>query len=687
MPVTRREFVKIGAMAGAGVMLARGRAYAAWGVQTPALRLFSHPLRTLADMAPASPVSSYAGTSAYPGVDYYEIAMREFSDHLHPDFKDVNLAPLKTRLWGYGNKSAAEGDFRHLGGSVVANRGTAVRVRFSNELPSSHLFSSCVDNTVPGLRPEVAALQNRATVHLHGGHVPWVSDGGPYHWFTPEGTTGASVPIGGWLPDPITGAYTNDYWYPNDQSARLMWYHDHAIGNTRLNAYAGLASGYILRDPAEQLLINSGALPGPDREIPLVFQDKIFTPDGQLWYPDTYNQLFFGPPAPAPNPLPIQSLNPEFWGDTMLVNGTVSPFVEVQPRRYRFRILNACNTRFLRLSLMRAAGKAFPDNTEPSLRDPGPALQLIGTEGGFLDPVANPQGLLLPGGAPLVLAPAERADVLIDFSKVKPGSYLIFSNDAAVPFPGGTPLADFYPQNRKLGTPPTPGFAPNTRSVLQFRVGPLVGAADAPVPATWTLPPLDPTLNAAWGTIPPGAKVRDLTLNEAFDEYGRLAQLLGGVQLQADGGFGLTSDATASETPDAGATEVWNIYNLTADAHPIHFHLANAQVVSRQPFNMRQFTGVPSWTAKPRPADPDEMGWKETVKMYSGECTTVVMKFDLPPDPVIPVGGSPRAITVPESGRTGGYEYVWHCHILEHEEHDMMRPMVVTPPPASKPRP
>ena len=665
MRVTRREFVKVSTIAGAGLMLARGRAYANWGAQSPPLKLFTHPLRTLGQMAPATKVGGYASGSGYPAVDYYEITMREFLDRLHPDIV------ADTKLWGYGNKADASSGFKHLGGAVIANRGTAVRVRFFNDLPASHFLP--VDNTVPAVDSATAMLENRAAVHLHGGHVPWISDGGPFHWFTPNGTTGASVPPGGWLPDPGGGGLTNDYWYPNDQSARLMWYHDHAVGNTRLNAYAGLATAYILRDPAENTLVASGAIPA--REVPLVFQDKIFDESGQLWYPDTYNQLFFGPPAAADLSLPQPSLNPEFWGDTMLVNGTVAPFLEVEPRRYRFRILNACNTRFLSLALVRASGKAFPDNTEPARNDPGPAMQLIGTEGGFLDPAVHPQGLLIPGGAPLVLAPAERADLIIDFSKVKPGSYLIFSNDAPVPFPGGTPLADFYPTNRRLSQPPTPGFTPNTRSVLQFRVVPISGEADMPAPAGWQLPPLDPAPLAPWDTTRPDVLVRDLTLNESTDDYGRLSQLLGGVELH-DGSFGLEYEDEPTETPHAGAVEVWRIFNLTADAHPIHFHLANAQILSRQPFNIRQFGGVPSWTSKARPADPDEMGWKETVKMYSGECTTVVMKFDLPPDPVLPGVGP---VSVPESPRTGGHEYVWHCHILEHEEHDMMRPLVVMP--------
>jgi spore coat protein A len=240
---------------------------------------------------------------------------------------------------------------------IVANRGVPVRINVLNELPSAHTLP--VDQSIPGA--EFGQAENRAALHLHGGFVPWPSDGGPFHWSTPEGVRGPSVVD--WLPTNKRRVLNNDHYYPNDQSARLMWYHDHAIGITRLNAYAGLASGYILRDPAELELIASGAI--PSREIPLIIQDKIFDVDGSLWYPSIYDQDFFSyePPPGAPS-LPVPSTGAEFWGDTMLVNGTAYPYAEVEPRRYRLRILNACNTRFVTLRLVYAKGTAFP--TAPS---------------------------------------------------------------------------------------------------------------------------------------------------------------------------------------------------------------------------------------------------------------------------------------------------------------------------------
>ena len=653
----RRGFLKIAAMAGTAALIPWRRAWAAFA-QTVPLQKFVQPLRGLG--GPTGIPLATPNRTTYPGLDYYQIALREFQDQLHPDL-------LPTRLWGYGD-AAPGAPFRHLGGVIAAERGVPVRINVVNALPSAHILP--VDQSIPGA--EAGQPQNRAAIHLHGGFVPWASDGGPFHWSTPEGLRGPSVID--WLPtnDRLAPA-NNDHYYPNDQSARLMWYHDHAIGITRLNAYAGLASGYVLRDAAELGLIAAGAI--PSREIPLIFQDKIFDTDGSLWYPRVYDQQFFAylPPAGAP-PLPVPSTGAEFWGDTMLVNGTAYPFVEVEPRRYRLRLLNACNTRFLSLRLVYAKGPVFPDSAEPNPNLPGPAFQQIGTEGGFL-----PAPVIVGvdrNTLPLILSPAERADVIVDFGKVAPGDILILYNDAPVPFPGGTPLADFYPANNRLATPPPSGFGPNTRTLLQVRVIPRTGSPEGK-PVKLRLPAPDPPLLVPLGvmTPPAGAVVRDLTLNEAIDQYGRLSQLLGTSAPTAPGAFGRSYESAPTETPAIDAVEVWRIFNLTADAHPIHFHLVNVQVLSRQAFKAAQFNGTPVFTAAPIPPDPNELGWKETVRMNPGECTTVVMQFKLP---VVNDWRNPGGtIEVPPSPRTGGHEYVWHCHILEHEEHDMMRPLIV----------
>ena len=247
-----------------------------------------------------------------------------------------------------------------------------------------------------------------------------------------------------------------------------------------------------------------------------------------------------------------------------------------------------------------------------------------------------------------------------------------------MPFPGGTPLADFFPGNTRLANSPQPGFGPNTQTLVQFRVIARGGPPEGK-PVKLQLPAAYPALLAPVGvtTPPPGVPVRDLTLNEAIDKYGRLTQLLGTNVPTGLGAFGRAYESAPTETPAVGDIEVWRIFNLSADAHPIHFHLVNVQVLSRQAFRPRRYTGVPEFVGAPVPPDPNELGWKETVRMNPGECTTVIMRFDLP---VVKDWRDPSGfatIALPPSPRTGGNEYVWHCHILEHEEHDMMRPLIV----------
>jgi spore coat protein A len=333
----------------------------------------------------------------------------------------------------------------------------------------------------------------------------------------------------------------------------------------------------------------------------------------------------------------------------------------------------------------------------------------VGTEGGFLPAVAihdnttpipldlvdDPAGTTSNADGPfnLLLAPAERADIVIDFNGVPAGTSFILYNDAPAPFPGGDKINDYVTGDSDR--PPTgenpatkPGHGPNTRTLLKIVV--TAGSGDSVSTLSW-LGSMNTQLktNFLTGNQPGllfnngdpsepefpfvGVPDRTLTLNEEFDEYGRLIQLLGtfnqnGTNNQGLSTWGLPYLSNTTENPTAGSTEVWQIMNLTGDTHPIHFHLVNVQLIQRQPF-----TGDPSdfsFSGPPTPPDPNEIGWKETVRMNPGEVTTVIMKFALPTLP------SP-AMTNAVSPRTGGHEYVWHCHILEHEEHDMMRPLVV----------
>ncbi len=709
--ISRRKFLKMagaaGLVTGASMVLpwkiAVREAWAQYGVNSPNLQKFIQPLRSIGGLAgvfnpavqQAIPVASSDGTRLWGATTatHYTIEINQFSDLLHPG-PAGSLIWQPTPLWGYN--PGGNGTQKHLGGVIVASMGSPTQITFQNNLPPNSIVP--VDTTVP--MPANQAM-NRVAVHLHGGFVPWISDGGPHDWWAPDGSCGPSflnnqvLRPGESVYNPITNPTgtimpnEGEYYYPNDQSARLEWYHDHAWGITRTTAYSGVATGYVITSPEEAVIVGQG-VPGPidAKTFYMVFQDKIFNPDGSLFYAHIYDTALFGPlGVPSfgnqQTPLPTTSCVPEFFGDTILVNGTVYPYMEVEPRRYRFRLLNACNARFLNPRIVYAKGKVFPDSTEPSTSNLGPGFLQIGTEGGFL-----PGPVPVDGKAfQLLLAPAERADVIVDFSKVKPGQFLIMYNDAPGPFPGGAAVFDFYPSNNKTPTS-IPGYGPNTRTLLQIRVVPLTGAADAPLPIL-TMPPLNPPALVAQTAGVPNVPVinrtnmtasvtggpqnvvfRSLTLNEGFDEFGRLAQYLG-TNVQAPGTtpgfFGRKYLDTPTETPAVGAIEIWEIANLTADTHPIHFHLVNVHVLARQAFSVKSYAGAPNTLGKPAAPDPNELGWKSTVRMNPGEVIWVIAKYDLPNVP----------FTVPPSPRTGGNEYVWHCHILEHEEHDMMRPLIV----------
>jgi spore coat protein A len=679
--LTRRTFLKVGALATAGSALplawpgnsSTALAYA----DSRRLRKFVEPLRRVGSPGgiPLAQPDTTRRSWWQPGVTHYTIDIAQFRDQLHPDL------PNPTRLWGFGQGN----QFQHLGGIIAAKRGTPVQVTFRNHLPPRHILP--IDTSLMGA--DKAA--NRASIHLHGGFVPWTSDGGPHSWWSPLGRHGSSFLNNRVLrPGQLVPPDEAEYYYPNQQSARLLWYHDHALGITRLNAYAGIASAYVIYDDYELSLVAGGHLPGPidPRTLYLVFQDKIFvagnidkqdptwaalmpqTRPGDLWYPHVYEPDRWDL-APGGNP-PRPSAIPEFFGDTMLVNGTVYPFVHVERRQYRLRLLNACNARFLNPRLVYARGSGFPADTEPS-KVPGPAFVQIGSEGGFLP---SPAVVNAHGTTQLLLAPAERADLIVDFRDVPVGSTLILYNDAGAPYPDGEEAYDHHPGSADAPSP-AHGFGPNTRTLLQFRVRARQGAADPPISLPAHFHPTDPFLvrqiPGVPTDIPEGVRVRHLTLNEDVDEFGRLIQFLGTNQT-VNGAFGRAYEDNPTEVIAAGETEVWVIANLTGDTHPIHFHLVNAQILSRHGFDVAAYQGGrPTLIGDPIAPDRNELGWKETVRVNPEQIIRVLMKFDLPTVPYT-VPASPRLTK--EYGIRGA-EYVWHCHILEHEEHDMMRPLVI----------
>ena len=689
----RRRFLKTGMLAGAAFatygLLKPGTSWAFY--QTPSTPLWRTAFRGVG--AGGIPLAVPDGTAS-TGAAHYSLSMGEFTDQEHP-----SLGP--TTFWGYD--PAGSSGARHLGGIIVAQKDQPIQLTFTNNLPSRHIIP--VDRTIDGAN----SADNRAVTHLHGGFVPWVSDGGPHAWFAPDGSKGMSYVDAGI--NTSLAPNQAEYYYPMQQSARLMWYHDHAWGTTRINAYAGLASALVLRDAFENNLKNQGLpeyIENGGKELPIIVQDKIFvgadvlvvdptwsgpTAQGSLWYAHQYDTALYGKLGPAPlGSPPVVSVVPEFFGDTMLANGTVYPQVTVEARRYRLRILNACNARFLNLQMyvddgsangITLSSKGTPLNA-PALNaaalnpagKPTANFLVLGTEGGFLPtPAVVPSAVPFNGtvtGGSLLMGPAERVDVLFDFSAYA-GKNVILYTDTPAPFPMGAPGNDYFPglnnKNPVNGLTP-PGSGPNTREIMRFKVVAAIGA-DAPLAMTKTtdLTAGNDTLLAPLGvtTLPPGIPVRQLTLNETFDGYGRLAQLLG-TNVPVAGGYGRGFMDAATEVVNQGAIEVWQIANLTADTHPIHFHLVNVQILSRQAFNGYR-NGVPNLSGAPVAPPAFERGWKETVRMNPGEITTVMMQFRLPTVP----------FAVPPSPRPGiaGNEYVWHCHILEHEEHDMMRPLVV----------
>lgn len=554
-------------------------------------------------------------TRPYPGADYYHLTMAPVRQELGLVDPQTGRR-LKTTVWGYGR---TPGEASWPGPTLVArstlpentrNPGRPVKVRWESELPEAHLLQ--IDTTVHcGPRRDAPHSHCRpfvrTVVHLHGGHVPDHSDGYPEAWYTP-----GFKEVG---PHWTRAVYD----YPNDQEAATLWYHDHAMGITRLNVYAGLAGFYLIRDDDEDRLRADGFLPELAFEVPLLIQDRSFKRDGSLAYgggPGEHEQRPESverqgdtsrkrPRDPVTGAL-VSSVEPEFFGNTIVVNGKIWPVLDVEPRRYRFRLANGSNARFYRLAL-----------------DSGQAFHQIGSDGGLLPaPVALTQ---------LLLAPAERTDVIVDFADPKlAGKTIVMRNDANAPFPDGDPVD------------------PNTTGqVMAFRVSkPLSPVRDVTLPLALR-PPL-PTLTAG--------NTRLLMLAEGEDGFGRVLPLLG----TAAGGP-LTWDDEITESPTAGATEIWSVANTTEDAHPIHLHLVRFRILDRQPFDTHGFApGKPEslrFTGPAKPPTADEAGWKDTAIMYPGEVTRVIATFDLP-----------------------GL-YVWHCHILEHEDHEMMRRYRVLPAP------
>jgi spore coat protein A len=535
-----------------------------------------------------------------------------------------------TTVWGYGPVGGA---VTFPGPTFVAYRDVPVNIKWRNNLPKSYTYPDGPNAHLVAVDPTLhMAMPTKskgipAVVHLHGGHTESASDGLPEQWYTQ-----------GWKERGPTWA-KKTFTYHNDQEAATLWYHDHALGITRLNVYAGLAGFYLLRDDNETMLTKSGVLPGGPYEIEIVIQDRMFEADGQLFLPFTGQEIEPGfEPFPAGTPSAIA----EFFGDHILVNGAAWPKLDVEPRKYRFRFLNGSDSRFYVLEFRDA-----------EMGGTAQEFLQIGTDNGLL---VTPVPLTR-----LLLAPGERADLVVDFAGQTELTVRNFGPDD--PFKGFNPDGSISDGDGGVAPPADPA---TTGQIMQFAVNlPLSGTPDASVGVGTVLRPDIMPLQQTGAT-------RQLVLFEGLDEYGRLQPLLGTLNEGSLAWF-----APITENPMLDDVEVWEVYNATEDGHPIHLHLVAFQIMNRESFEgfveekpQPQHDGsfgvggkltVTALGGDARPAEPNEMGWKDTAVMLPGEVTRVIAKFDRP-------------------GR-----YVWHCHILSHEDHEMMRPYHVGPMPSAAP--
>jgi spore coat protein A len=635
--VSRRDFIKSSTVLGAAAVGApalilpkKSWAQAATAVAAGPLDPATQPRWVNSLPNPLDQASLYipTGMATVGGktIPAYDLRIRQFL--ANPGlFRPNGRTPLgaTTKVWGYGTALQAP---TFPGRTFQFARGTRAQVAYNNQLGTAR-------NPLPSFLPIDTTIEwantgnNGATApvplvaHLHGGDSNYLSDGLPDAWETP----GAALKGVKW---------SKPYIYDNVQEAGHLWYHDHALGVTRTNVYSGLAGNYFIRGVDELFLIGAKRLPAWPYEVPLVLQDRNFLADGSLFYPSDpslYPDLTADQIAGLPNPTHL----PEFFGDVMLVNGVAWPNLDVERRQYRLRLLNGSDSRVYSLKIEQGA------NSVP--------MYVIGTELGMLN---NPALV----ADRLTIAPGERYDVVVDFTG-KTGGFIL-TNTANSPFRGN--------KENVYGAGDPPG---STGEIMRFSVvKPLSSVPVTSISPTTNLRPISGPLPA----MPAPVKTRKILLFEGSDPYGRLMTTLGPVD--SIGGFAGTRNFKdpITETPALNSTEIWEFYNTTVDAHPIHMHLVDFRVLDRQDFTIAGgdpnanvgsvdrggYTygtiDDPTTIAKvgtPTPPPATEAGPKDTVATIPGTVTRVIATFK----------------------RRG--PYVYHCHILSHEDHEMMRPYEV----------
>ncbi|RAQ94944.1 multicopper oxidase family protein [Thermogemmatispora tikiterensis] len=662
-----------------------------------------------------------------------QVRMVEFQQRILPTSCYSRLSPpfcAGTYVWGY---QVGERPPHYPGYTVEAKQGVPTVVTYINALPlpaqSQLLPLLTVDQTIHWADPlgQMGATVPFAgalptVVHLHGGETPSAFDGAPEAWFTSDGRHGR-----GYCSYAPTAPNAAVYWYPNGQPATTLWFHDHTLGVTRLTLFSGLAAFYLIRDAYDTgQPHNPLGLPTGAQEIELMIQDRQFDTRGQLLFPDgTPPARPTGLNGPPPNPSIHPYWIPEFFGDVIVVNGKAWPYLNVEPRRYRFRFLNAANARFFQMRLIDALSQ-----------EPGPIFWQIGTDGGLLDrPVKlnDPQDRTSPS---LLLAPAERADVIIDFAPYA-GRTLLLINSAPAPFPDGDP-PDPATNGRIMQIRVSLPLSETDRTYNPASGLPLRGGVNQP-------PALVRLANPQTGMLAAGVKPavrRQLVLVEVEGPGGPVEVLVNNTKwsgIREGSGQPVSGSQPdrqgqgiyLTELPRVGATEIWEVVNLTEDAHPIHIHLVQFQLLNRQALDVEGYRarydslfpggtynglrsdgawgpvhyppgvfipgyGPPLPYGQPNArgalgGNPDvtpylrgplllpdagEDGWKDTIKMYPGQVTRLVVRWAPITTPLKEV--SPGQNLYPFDP-TQGPGYVWHCHILDHEDNEMMRPYLPVP--------
>jgi len=738
MKVDRRQLFRMGALAGAGLMVpGRGFISSAYAAQSPQIPL---PASAITQFVDPLPNLLDANHLIVDGGSEIRLEMREQLANVLPAGTVPGYAG--TYVWSYLKPGQAS-RLSYLGPVVLAIRGVPTQMKFVNMLGTAAAtnvlaYKYSTDQTLHWADPLNAQASHSAMppapggvgasnyngsipacVHIHGGDVPAALDGGPDAWFTSDGLHHGP---GFYSKDGAAATNYSIYRYPNGQEGALIWFHDHTLGATRLNVYCGLAGAYLLLDPADTLFPTLPTL------VPVVIQDRMFDTNGQFFFPADSA----GGVLSALNPEHPYWV-PEFEGDVIVVNGKTWPFLDVERKRYTLLFINGSNARTYELFL-----------TDPVSKNFGPPLWVIGTDGGYLDaPVKIDPAV--GGNNKLAMMPGERYWVIVDFAGFQAGvvgpnglpysGTWLLKNTAKTPYPAGaTPMGNTLGrimQFRVAGGPVVDGsYNPATLGALRT---PMVRLTGAEVQQTRQL-----TLNEVMGmprnaidpvtgamTAYPGGPLEILVNNTKWS-----GKRITGVD--ADDMYtmipipGFTPDGTGnylSELPNEGETELWKVVNLTADAHPIHLHLVQFQLLNRQAFNTNKYnkayaaafpagfdpvmkmdvgpgvyipafgppldyyTGNPSalggnpdiaaYLQGPvKPALPQENGWKDTVIMFPGEVTRILARW-APTD--IPANTPPEDASYAFDPSAGGHSYVWHCHIVDHEDNEMMRPDAVMP--------